>query len=53
MYDEVMMEVDFQTYCKTCKHKDVKEVLDPCDICLANPGNANSRKPVCYEEKEE
>ena len=44
--------VDFKNYCKTCKHKDVDEVKDPCNECLDNPVNDNSHKPVRYEKKE-
>ena len=45
--------VDFKKYCETCKHKDVKEVKDPCNECLDNPMNAHSHKPVNYEERED
>lgn len=44
--------VEFEKYCKTCKHKKVKDVKDPCNDCLDNPVNANSKKPVNYEEEE-
>lgn len=44
--------VDFEKYCKTCKYKETKEVLDPCNECLSNPVNENSMKPVCYKEAE-
>lgn len=44
--------VDFKKYCETCKHKDVKEVEDPCNECLDNPVNAHTTKPVKYEEDE-
>lgn len=44
--------VDFETYCKQCKHKDVKEEKDPCHICLSNPVNRNSSKPTEFVEKE-
>ena len=30
-------EVDFNKYCKTCKHEEVKEVEDPCNECLDEP----------------
>lgn len=42
--------VDF-TYCKTCKHKDEKDYLDPCHECLNNPTNVNSQRPVNYEDE--
>ena len=44
--------VDFKKYCETCKYKDVKEVKDPCNDCLDNPVNDDSKKPVCWEEVE-
>lgn len=44
-------EVYFDKYCKTCKHKDLKEEEFPCDICLEEPTNLNSHKPVKWEEK--
>mgnify|MGYP003297900767 CR=1 FL=1 len=50
--ENIDMFVDFKKYCKTCKHKDTDEKLDPCHECLENPVNTNSRKPVNYKEKE-
>lgn len=44
--------VDFKKYCETCKHKDLDEVKDPCNECLENPVNTNSRKPINYKEKD-
>lgn len=44
-------EVDFHTYCKTCKYKDVDIDDDPCNECLEYPINFHSYKPVKYEEK--
>ena len=49
---EIYKEVDFKTYCATCKHKDKKEDETPCDECLAEPANVYSRKPIKYVEKE-
>lgn len=43
-------EVYFDQYCKTCKHKDVKDTKDPCNECLDEPVNLHSHKPVKYEE---
>ena len=43
--------VDFEKYCETCTHKDVKETEDPCNECLENPMNLYSYKPVKWEEK--
>ena len=30
MPDIVQVEVDFETYCKLCKHKDVLQSDEPC-----------------------
>lgn len=43
-------EVDFEEYCKTCKYKQVAEVKDPCNECLDQCWNEETRKPVKYEE---
>lgn len=45
-------EVRFDLYCETCKHKDVSDIENPCDECLAHPANLNSIKPVNYTAKE-
>ena len=50
MEDNGYKEVHFNEYCKTCKHKDVKEADDPCYDCLNEPVNLNSHKPVKYEK---
>lgn len=44
--------VEFDKYCETCKYKDVKEVEDPCNECLDNPTNINTKKPINYKEKD-
>lgn len=44
--------VEFDKYCKTCKHKELEDKYDPCCDCLDNPTNINSRKPIHYEEDE-
>lgn len=44
--------IDFDKYCKTCKHCDVVGYEDPCNDCLDNPVNNNSKKPIHYEEDE-
>lgn len=49
--NEEYFEVDFGKYCKTCKHKDKKEIEDPCCLCLEEPTNLHSQKPVKLEEK--
>ena len=40
----------FDEYCKTCKHFKLDENEDPCNECLAETVNVDSRKPVHYEE---
>ena len=46
-----MKEVDFDKYCKTCLHKDVKETEDPCYYCLEVGARPESHKPERWEEK--
>lgn len=43
--------VYFHDYCDKCKHTKLPETDDPCYECLANPVNANSHKPMYFEEK--
>lgn len=49
--ENINMFVDY-AYCKTCKHRDLKDNLDPCCECLDNPVNSNSVKPYYYTEDE-
>ena len=51
--EEKEFMVDFEKYCKTCKHEKLKENCDPCNDCLDYAVNTNSEKPVHYEEKED
>lgn len=44
--------VEFDKFCKTCKHKELDEKFDPCHECLSNPINTGSIKPMMYEEDE-
>ena len=44
-------EVYFDQYCKSCKYHGLEESKDPCNDCLAEPGNTNSHKPMNYESK--
>lgn len=44
--------VEFDKFCKTCKHKELDEKFDPCHECLSNPVVAGSIKPIRYEEDE-
>ena len=45
-------EVDFATFCRTCKFGPKEEHEEPCDECLTQPWNENSHKPVKYKEAE-
>ena len=47
--NENLKEIDFFTYCKTCKYRDLKEIEDPCNECLDTPCNVESRKPLNWE----
>ena len=49
--ETIYKEVDFKTYCKTCRHCDKKETEDPCDDCLSELVNTYSHKPVFWEAK--
>ena len=42
-------ECDFYTYCNKCKHKDKRDIEDPCNDCLGEPCNLHSTKPVYFE----
>ena len=44
--------VEFDEYCKKCKFFELDESEEPCNECLSNPVNQNSKKPVNYKEKE-
>lgn len=44
--------VEFENYCKICKYKNVDHYCDPCNECLTNPTNVQSKIPVKYEEDE-
>lgn len=43
--------VEFEKYCNKCKHKELKDTDEPCNTCLDNPANEDSRKPNYFEEK--
>lgn len=43
--------VRFDLYCPKCKHFEEDDNEFPCDECLSNPGNYDTRQPVLYEEK--
>ena len=44
-------EVYFWKYCENCKYYTTDDSEDPCDLCLGNPMNLDSHKPVYFEEK--
>lgn len=44
-------EVDFKTYCKKCKYRDIKEKMDPCNDCLEVGMREGTNKPEHFEEK--
>lgn len=45
--------VEFWEYCCQCKYSPLKQDQDPCNECLTNPVNEDSKKPVnfVYEDK--
>ena len=50
--------VEFDKYCNSCQFYDLKknkngDEPEPCNECLSNPTNVDSRKPVKYIKKEE
>ena len=46
-------EVDFATYCETCEYKDLEESYENiCEICLSEPSNKYTSKPVKWKEAE-
>lgn len=44
-------EVYFDQYCKDCTYELKCEEDDPCYECLNCPVNADSHKPVMFQEK--
>lgn len=50
--NDLYLEVDFAQYCKLCQYEKLEEKCDPCNECLNHGYNANSHKPVMWEEKE-
>lgn len=51
MDDRFEKIVEFHSWCKRCKHFDKDENDDPCNECLNNGGNVESRRPVMFEEE--
>ncbi len=50
MQDEYM-EVDFETYCRKCRHWIKKDTDEPCNECLEYPARLYSSKPEKFEGK--
>ena len=44
-------EVDFKHWCPKCKHRDVKETMDPCNECLEVGMREGTRKPEYFKER--
>lgn len=45
--------VEYDQFCNNCKYKDLPDGAIPCDECLTNPVNTDSRRPIKYEPDEE
>ncbi len=43
--------VDFETYCKICKHEKKKDIEDPCNECLDICAREGSCIPERWEAK--
>lgn len=52
MADNTAKIVLFNYYCSKCKYEQVDETEDPCNECLTNPTNWDSRTPVKFEKKD-
>ena len=44
-------EVEFDTYCPTCRFKETDEAESPCRECLNVPARVDSRRPERYWAK--
>lgn len=42
--------VEFENWCKLCKHYTKSGNDEPCETCLTNPVNENSHKPTEWEQ---
>ena len=49
---QIYKEVYFNEYCKKCKYEKLEETKEPCRICLDEPLNWNTHRPVKYEKKD-
>lgn len=45
--------VEYENYCDHCKYKDIPDGAIPCDECLTDTVNKDSRKPTKYEPTDE
>lgn len=43
--------VNFDIWCKKCEHYNVVDWDYPCDECMENPTNEDSRRPVYFKDK--
>ena len=43
--------VEFDQYCKSCKHEKLAESDSPCDECLEHPVNTDTNAPFYYERR--
>ncbi len=44
--------VEFEKYCKKCEFRYCPQDMEPCDECLSNPVNENSKKPIKFIKDE-
>lgn len=49
MYSTHKHEVRFDIWCPYCIHKDELPTKDPCNECLTQGWNVDSRKPILWE----
>lgn len=42
--------VKFDEWCESCKYFETEETEDPCNECLNESVNEDSRKPVNWQE---
>ena len=50
--DITMHIIRFDEWCKKCQHQKTEDKDSPCNECLDEPANVNSRQPVMFKEKE-
>lgn len=50
MANEHTKEVNYFKYCRLCKHHGKREDEDPCNKCLTQGYNFDSKKPIRFEE---